>query len=170
MQRNGYFGYSGSSFAFNPEFSQDLIFEAEDYYQAVLKATREDFTVHGTKRYAILEFSDLEQRILTENKIETRMHEDLLKWRDDYRAAQLNLKGASYFDIPAPTKNVLFNNFQLSAVKYFRGDDRKILHWGLDLSGGKTVQIELRDSNNRVVKEEADLKQGVNELYNRVNK
>ena len=33
----------------------------------------------------------------------------------------------------------------------FRGDDRKIIRWGLDLSGGKTVQIELRDQNNRLV-------------------
>jgi SecD/SecF fusion protein len=51
-----------------------------------------------------------------------------------------------------------------------RGDERKIIRWGLDLSGGKTVQIELRDQNNRLVKEEADIKQGINELFNRVNK
>lgn len=170
LQNNGYFGYSGSSFALSSEYANDFIFEAEDYFQTVLSATREDFTVHGTKRYAILEFSDVEQRILTENKIETRMHEDLLKWRDDYRSAQLDIKGASPYDVPAPTQNVLWDNLKLSAVKYFRGDDRKILRWGLDLSGGKTVQIELRDSNNRVVTDPMDIKQGINELYNRVNK
>ncbi|MBS0605315.1 MAG: protein translocase subunit SecD [Parachlamydiales bacterium] len=170
LQQNGFVGYSGGSFALSPEFSHDFVFEAEDYFQTVLKATREDFAVNGTKRYAVLEFTDVEQRILTENKIDNHIHEDLLKWRDDYYAAQLGIKGISKFDVPKPTQNVYWDNFKLSFVKYFRGDDRKILHWGLDLSGGKTVQIELRDTNNRVVTNEADIKQGINELYNRVNK
>lgn len=170
LQKNGFVGYSGKALAFGSESSSDFIFEARDYYQTVLNATREDFTVHGTKRYAILEFTDVEQRILTENKIDNRIHEDLLKWRDDYLAAQLAVKGVSKFDVPKPTQNVYWSNFKLSTVKYFRGDDRKILHWGLDLSGGKTVQIELRDTNNRLVTNEEDLKQGINELYSRVNK
>lgn len=170
LQKNGFVGYSGSAFISNKEFSGDYIFEAPDYYQSILAATREDFSVHGTKRYAVLEFSDVEHRILTENKIDTRIHEDLLKWRDDYQAASLNIKGLSKYDVPKPTQNALVSNLLLSAKKYFRGDDRKILHWGLDLSGGKTVQIELRDNNNRLVTNEADIKQGINELYNRVNK
>ena len=58
---------------------------------------------------------------------------------------------------------------KLSFVKYFRGDDRKILKWGLDLSGGKTVRIGLRDHNNRPVTNPDDLKQAVNELYSRIN-
>jgi len=74
------------------------------------------------------------------------------------------------YEIPPPTKNVLWNNFVLSFDKYFRGDERKVLHWGLDLSGGKTVEIELRDTNNRQVTDEADIKQGIDELYSRVNK
>ncbi len=32
------------------------------------------------------------------------------------------------------------------------------------------MQIELRNNNNRVVTNEADIRQGINELYNRVNK
>ncbi len=170
LQKNGFFGYSGTLYSLSPEYASDFIFEGEDYFQPILKATRENFTVHGTKRYAVLEFTDVEQRLLVENKIGSRIHEDLLKWRDDYRAAQLNIRGTSLYDVPAPTKNVLWDNFKLSCIKYFRGDDRKILHWGLDLSGGKTVQIELRDTHNRTVTDEADLKQGINELYNRVNK
>ncbi len=170
LQRNGFVGYSGSAFPLSKEFQGDFIFEAPDYYQSMLLATREDFAVHGTKRYAILEFSDVEQRILTENKIGTRIHEDLLKWRDDYQAAQLNIKGVSQYDVPKPTQSPFWSNLQLSAVKYFRGDDRKILHWGLDLSGGKTVQLELKDQSNRTVTTEADIKQAINELYSRVNK
>lgn len=170
LQKNGFMGYSGGAYPIASEFKSDFIFEHEDYYQDILKATREEFSVHGTKRYALLEFSNVEQRILTENKIDNRLHEDLLKWRDDYRAAQVDLKGTTKFDVPAPTKNVLWDNAKLSFVKYFRGDERKVIRWGLDLSGGKTVQIELRDSNNRVVTNEADIRQGINELYNRVNK
>lgn len=170
LQQNGFVGYSGSNYLLSSEYARDFIFEAEDYYQTVLRATREDFTVNGTKRYGILEFTNVEQRILTENKIDDHIHEDLLKWRDDYHAAKLNIRGVSPYDVPKPVKNVYWDNFKLSFVKYFRGDDRKILHWGLDLSGGKTVQIELRDSNNRTVTNEADIKQGINELYKRVNK
>lgn len=170
LQQNGFMGYSGAHFGLGKEFAHDFIFEANDYYQSVLKATREDFSVHGTKRYAVLEFTDVEQRILTENKIGNSIHEDLLKWRDEYHAAQINTRGVLKYDVPRPTKNVIWNNFKLSFVKYFRGDDRKILHWGLDLSGGKTVQIELRDANNRIVTNPADITQGINELYKRVNK
>lgn len=170
LQKSGFVGYAGSAFPLSKEFADDFIFESTDYFQSIIMASRENFEVNGTKRYALLEFSDVEQRILTENKIDNRIHEDLLKWRDDYRAAQLNLKGVSKFDVPKPTQNSLLSNLKLSTIKYFRGDDRKILHWGLDLSGGKTVQIELRDTNNRVVTNEADIKQGINELYSRVNK
>lgn len=170
LQHNGFVGYSGSAFGMASEFAQDFIFETTDYYLPVLKATRENFTTHGTKRYAILELTDVEQRLLTENKIDNAIHEDLLKWRDDYHAAQLNTRGVSQHDVPKPTKNILWENFKLSSVKYFRGDDRKILRWGLDLSGGKTVQIELRDTNNRPVTDPVDIKQGINELYQRVNK
>lgn len=170
LQTSGFFGYTGSARLFGPEYASDFVFEKENYYQTLIKATREDFTVHGTKRFAALEFTNVEQRILTENKIGTRIHEDLLKWKDDYHAAELGIKGISKYDVPKPTKSVFWSNLDLSFSKYFRGDDRKILHWGLDLSGGKTVQIELRDASGKIVTNETDIKQGINELYKRVNK
>lgn len=170
LQKSGFVGYSGAAYPIAAEYKADYIFEQENYYQDLLKATRENFSVHGTKRNAILEFSNLEQRILTENKIDNQIHEDLLKWRDDYRAAQVDIRGITKFDVPAPTKNVLIDNFKLSCVKYFRGDERKVIRWGLDLSGGKTVQLELLDASNKVVTSESDIKQGISELYSRVNK
>lgn len=170
LNSNGFAGYSGSTYPIGQAFSKDYIFEAEDFYKTLLNATREDFSVHGTRKYATLEFTDLEQRILTLNRIETAIHEDLLKWRDEYQAAQVNTNLHAKYDVPKPTKNPLWSNLALSFVKYFRGDERKILHWGLDLSGGKTVQIQLRDSNNRIVTKEEDIKEGINELYTRVNK
>lgn len=170
LQKSGFVDYSTAGYAFDPEFSQDLIFEQENYYQTLLKSTRENFKVSGTKRFAILEFTNLEQRLLTENKILNQMHEDLLKWRDDYFAAQNQARGVTKYDVPKPVHNIYWNNFCLSLKKYFRGDDRKILHWGLDLSGGKTVQLELIDHNGKTVVDPIDIKQGINELYARINK
>lgn len=170
LQKMGFIGYSAAAFDLPKEFAQDYIFELNDYYGTLLKATRENFIVKGSKRYAVLDFSDVEQRILTLNRIGDRSQEDLLKWKDAYNAAQVDLNISNHYTVPAPTKNVYWENFKLSFVKYFRGDDRKVLKWGLDLSGGKTVRIGLVDQNNRPVTNPDDLKQAVNELYNRINK
>ena len=170
LQKSGFVDYSTGGFAFDSQFSRDLIFEQENYYQTLLKATREDFKVFGTKRFALLEFTNLEQRLLTENKILNQVHEDLLKWRDDYFAAQSQIKGVTKYDVPKPVHSIYWNNIKLSLSKYFNGDDRKILHWGLDLSGGKTVQLELIDNNGKTVVDPIDIKQGINELYARINK
>jgi SecD/SecF fusion protein len=170
LQKSGFSGYPGSTYPLPAEYVDDYIFEISDYYLPLLQATRENFKILGTKQYAILELSDVKERILTQNRIETRQHEDLLKWRDEYLSAKVDLNPHAHYSVPAPTKNALFDNLLLSARKYFRGDERKILHWGLDLSGGKTVQIALRDSNGKTVTNELDIKQGINELYDRVNK
>jgi SecD/SecF fusion protein len=170
MQQNGFIGYPGSSYGMAPEYSKDYIFEMSDYYGNLLKATRENYSVKGSKRYAVLDFTNVEQRILTTNKINDRIQEDLLKWNEEYGSAQVDINATSKYLVPKPTKNPYWENFKLSVAKYFRGDDRKILKWGLDLSGGKTVRIGLRDHNNREVTNPDDLKQAVNELYTRINK
>jgi SecD/SecF fusion protein len=170
LKQNNFYGYPGTTYPLSSAFSKDFIFEAEDSYQSILKATREDFHAYGTKKYGILEFTNVEQRLLASNKIDDQIHEDLLKWKDEFNAAQVDPDKMKIFEVPAPTSSPLWSNFKLSLKKYFRGDERKILHWGLDLAGGKTVQIELRDNNNKIVKDESDIKQGINELYARVNK
>lgn len=170
LQQMGFIGYSGSVFDLPKEFAKDHIFEYDDFYGTLILASREDFKVKGSKRFAVLDFSDVEQRILTMNKIDDRIQEDLLKWKEAYQAAQVDLNATSKYTVPPPTKNVFWENLKLSTVKYFRGDDRKILKWGLDLSGGKTVRIGLVDQNGRPVTDPADLNQAVNELYNRINK
>lgn len=170
LKEKGFIAYSGSSYGIDKEFNQDYIFELDDYYTTLLNATREKFYVKGSKRKAILDFTDVEQRVITINHIEDRMQEDLLKWKDEYSAAQVDIDMTRRYDVPPPTKNVFLANTKLSLAKYFRGDDRKILKWGLDLSGGKTVRIGLRDQNNKVVTNPEDLNTAVNELYTRINK
>ncbi|MBX7067205.1 MAG: protein translocase subunit SecD [Parachlamydiales bacterium] len=162
LQQNGFSPFRGEG--------QELIFEKQDPFHSLLAATREDFHVKGTQKYAFLELSNLEQRILTANRIDTKIHEDLMKWQDEYNAAQVSIQPNAKFDVPKPIRSVFLSNLALSWKKYFRGDEKKVIHWGLDLSGGKTVQIELRDANNRIVKNDDEIKQGINELYNRVNK
>ncbi|MDP1880281.1 MAG: protein translocase subunit SecF [Parachlamydiaceae bacterium] len=170
LKQMGFIGYSGASFDLPAEFSHDYIFEFNDYYGALIQATRENFSVKGSKRFAVLDFSDVEQRILATNAIEGRIQEDLLKAKEAYQLAQIDLNVTNHYTVPAPTKNVFWENFKLSTFKYFHGDDSKVLKWGLDLSGGKTVRIALFDQNNRPVTNPEDLNQAVNELYNRINK
>lgn len=170
LSQVGFIGYPGTAFDLPKEYSKDYIFELNDYYSNLLSASREDFVVKGSKRYAVLDFTNVEQRILATNRIEDRIQEDLVKWYDAYNSAQVDLNLTNRYTVPAPTKNVYWENLKLSAAKYFQGDDRKVLKWGLDLSGGKTVRIALFDQNNRPVTDPEDLKQAVNELYTRINK
>lgn len=170
LYQNGFVGYPGALVTGSFVGEGDFLFEKPNFSSSLLSATREDFQLRGTQKLAIVELGDVEHRISVENKIETQIHEDLVKWKDEYRTAQVSLDPRVSYDIPKPTKGIFWSNFLLSARKYIRGDERKIIRWGLDLSGGKSVQIELRDSNRQPVTADADLKQGINELYNRVNK
>lgn len=150
--------------------STNIVFEKENYQIPFLAATREDFYTIGNSQYAILECTDLRQRLLKQNQIETEMHENLLRMQDDYNISTILPQKNKRYNVPKPTKNTVLNNFLLSWKKYFRGDERKILHWGLDLSGGKTVQIALRDTNGQTVTNPSDIQQSIHELYARLNK
>ncbi|MGE3953657.1 MAG: protein translocase subunit SecD [Parachlamydiales bacterium] len=170
LSNAGFVGYPGNSFGIAPEFKEDFIFEMPGFAQMALAATREEFQIKGSGKRATLEFSNEKQRLIALNEIDTREHEDLLKWRDEYQAARVSMIPGARYEVPPPTRGVLADNLRLSAKKYFRGDANKVLNWGLDLSGGKSVTIGLRDSQGRPVTNPADLKQGVNELTRRVNK
>ena len=170
LKEYGFIGYPGNTPGINTAFSNDFIFELDDFYSNLVKATREDFTVKGSKRFAVLSLTDVEQRLQTLNKIDDCIQEDLIKWNEDYHQAQADLNPSNRYLVPPPTESPVWSNIKLSIAKYFRGDDRKILKWGLDLSGGKSVRIGLRAPSGRPVTEPDDLKQAVNELYTRINK
>ncbi len=170
LQKRGFISYSGQALGASSEFSRDFIFELDDYYSTLLKATREDFTVLGSREYATLEFSDVEQRIIVQNRIDEAIQEDILRAKEAYQAAQVNLDHTARLTVPPPIENAYFANFKRSFNAYFRGDDSKIIRWGLDLSGGKSVRIALLDHANKPVTDPEQLHQAVNELYQRINK
>lgn len=170
MQEHGFIGYFASKSELPSQFSKDYIFELNDFSAYILAATRENFTVKGSKRFATLEFTDFEQRLLTQNKIDDQIHEDLVRWRDTYQKVRAKMDPQGKYEVPPPTSNVLLSNLALSFKKYFRGDQHKIIKWGLDLSGGKTVRIGLKDQNNQPITDPNDLNAALNELYQRVNR
>ncbi len=43
LQQNGFIGYSAAAYGLPQEYSKDYIFELDDYYSNLLKATREEF-------------------------------------------------------------------------------------------------------------------------------
>ncbi len=170
LQKRGFIGYSGQALGNTSEFARDFVFELDDYYSTLLKASREDFVVLGSREFATLEFSDVEQRIITENRINDAIQEDVLRAKETYQAAQVSLDKSARFTVPSPIENAYFANFKRACSAYFRGDDSKIIRWGLDLSGGKSVRIALLDQANKPVTDPAELHQAVNELYQRINK
>ncbi len=165
----GFHGYPGRFWGKSAS-SKDFVFEKENFYQNFLQATQESFLVLGSGKQAFLPLSNLEERIRIENQIETQEQEDLIKAKEAYHNAQASLDPKIRFSAVKPLKSVWWNNLVLHIKKYFRGSEEKVLRWGLDLSGGKTVTLSLVDSEHKPVTEEKDLLQGRNELYQRVNK
>ncbi len=170
LQQRGFVVYPGKMLGSSSEFAKDIIFELETFYSPLLEATREAFYVSGHSTAALLECGNWESRILAENRIDDSIQEDLIKWREAWQAAQVSLNPADRFSVPKPTKSILWSNIKRSWDKYWRGDDSRILRWGLDLSGGKSVRVGLLDQANRPVTNADDLKQATSELYSRLNK
>jgi len=170
LEKRGFIAYSGEVFGEDSAFSGDIIFELEEFVAPVLEATREDFYVPGHLDVAFLECGTVETRIAAENRIDDLMQEELIKWKETWQAAQVSLNPMDRYTIPRPTKNVLWSNWKTSWLKYWRGDSDRILRWGLDLSGGKSIRLALVDQANRPVSDPKDLEQATSELYARLNK
>ena len=168
LRSRGYILVQGEEFE-DGALKDSLVFELPNFASSYLQATREHFKVLGGQRFALLELGTQGQRLRTVNQIETAMQEDLLQWRDEFRAAQVDLNPQKQLLIPPPPQNALWQNLKLSCRKYWRGDADRSLKWGLDLTGGKCVRIGLRDSAGRPVTGQQELEQTRNELFARVN-
>ena len=169
LQQRGFMLYSGKMLG-DKEFDKDLVFELENLQAPLIEATRESFTTPGNLASSLLDCGSNEQRIIAENKIDDLMQDELIKWKESWQSAQVSLNPADRYVIPKPTKNIFLANLKRFIRKYFRGDDSRIIKWGLDLSGGKSVRVSLLDQANRPVTKQEDLKQATSELYSRLNK
>jgi SecD/SecF fusion protein len=169
LERRGFLGYSGDILG-SPQFSGDIVFELENCFTPILEATRESFVIPGTLNMAMLECGTVESRILAENRIDDAMQEELIRWKESWQAGQVSLNPADRFVVPKPIQNVLWSNLKRSGAKYLRGDDSRVIRWGLDLSGGKSIRVCLLDQAGRTVIAPQDLKQATSELYSRLNK
>ncbi|PCI76401.1 protein translocase subunit SecDF [Candidatus Aerophobetes bacterium] len=170
LSQYGFISYSGESIPFTQNFKNDLIFECPNFFKSIVEATRENFQSKGRHRFSVLEFTDLKQRILASNTIDDSIHAELLKAKENYYVNQVKLDPYVKYDTPKPSQNTLVANFLLSSKKYFRGDERKILKWGLDLYGGKSIQLQVKDNDGMLVTDPADIQTAINQLYTRVNK
>lgn len=168
LQSRGYILVAGENFA-DTGLRGSLVFELPDFAADYLRATREQFKVPGGQRFAILELGTLGQRLFHTKRIETAEQEDLLQWRDDFRAAQVDLNPQKRLLVPPPPKNALWQNLKLSWKRYWRADPDLTLKWGLDLTGGRCVRVGLKDLAGRPVTDQRQLEQSREELFSRVN-
>ncbi len=170
LEVRGFVGYPGDVTGMPKGFEQDIIFENSSYASYLLAATRESFEVLGTKRLAMLPLSTVGERIARENTIDDQIQDDLLKSKEEWQSSSVSIDPLQRLTVPEPTKSPFWENLKLSLKKYVRGDERRVLKWGLDLSGGKAVRVGLVDHSGKPVTDPEDLKQAVNELYARINR
>ncbi len=170
LQKHGFISYSGQEIeklTGSKEFHLDLIFELEGFYLPYLSLTQEKFIEKGS--FPVLEFTTLENRLRVENQIDDAEQEALIRSKEMWQSAQVSLNPQEKIIAPKPSENVLFANLKKNIRKYFRGDYSRVLHWGLDLSGGKSIKIGLYDTSMRPITGQKELQRATSELYERLN-
>ncbi len=170
LEVRGFVGYPGDVAGMPKGFEQDIVFENPSFASYLIAATRENFEILGTKRLAMLPFSTVGERIARENAIDDQIQDDLLKSKEEWQASSVSVDPLQRLTVPEPAKSPFWENLKLTMKKYVRGDERRVLKWGLDLSGGKAVRVGLVDHSGKPVTDPEDLKQAVNELYSRINR
>jgi SecD/SecF fusion protein len=150
--------------------AKDLVFEKAKPYQIVLEGTREKFFAYPKSGFALLELTNMKDRIHVDNQIANQIQADLLATRNQFEAAKVSLNTLDKLYHFPPLRSPLWNNLVISWNKFFHGDERKILKWGLDLSGGKVVQIALRDEQQRLITSPDALAKAKGELTRRLNR
>lgn len=170
LKDRGFVEWDKEAYGRHPEYSQDIVFELSDFYKPIVSSSDELLYVPAKEKVALLELSTVQQRIRRENAIDDQAQEKLVREREAWQAAKVSGNVAEQLTHPKPSKHIFFENIKRSLRKYFRGDESRVLHWGLDLSGGISIRVGLVDHNNRPVTDGKDLRQAGNELYSRLNK
>lgn len=147
---------------------QNQVFYLKNWEDFLNGATKEKFVTLGN--HVVLETFDIKHRLDLNNKINTEFHEELVKWHDAYRNSKNRTLDKTYLEVLPVTKNIFYENFKLNIKKYFSGDERKVLKWGLDLSGGKSVKIGFRDKDKKLILNTQEIDRAAEELSQRLNR
>ncbi len=159
-----------SNALFGKEFKNDLIFECKDFYKPSLEIFHNRVKTYGSLPLATFELGTLKDLLSEQGKLSKTKQENLVLWQQSYNAARNNDTKTSITPIAAPTKNPLISNLILNIKNYFNGSEKKALKFGLDLSGGKHILIQLEDKQGKKVTDPVEIKSAINQLYNRVNR
>jgi SecD/SecF fusion protein len=149
--------------------SQDLVFELNNFAEPIFKILNEK-EISFKNLTAFLpakSYSELNRYL---NQMDDKYQSDLVLWQDSFYETSQRYEGKVQSFITPPKQNLVVSNLLLSAKKLLRGDNKNTIKFGLDLSGGKNVLIELLDHSGKKITAQEDIKQSINELYDRVNK
>lgn len=97
---------------------------------------------------------------------EQQRHTLLIRQRDQFETARIfsnTLRVAPPFTAP------LWHSISMEMSRWIHGHRTNALRWGLDLSGGTRVRVELQDQAGEKVYERQKLLQAKDELYSRIN-
>jgi SecD/SecF fusion protein len=151
-------------------FKGDLVFELKNPTQPLWNVISENHKIYPSLGIAVCELSSIKDRLHLQNLKELKQQEALLKWSDHYQASLNNINGFEKYTVAKPFNNPLLSNIALNLKHFFKGSEKKALKFGLDLSGGKNILIQLEDQKGKKVTQEEDIKTAINELYARVNR
>lgn len=153
-----------------PSFKGDLVFELKEATKPLWDCLKEHHKLYPEANFAIAELGTIKDRLHEQNTQQLKEQEALLKWQQQYQASLNNLNGLEKYTIAKPIKSPLISNVILNINHFFTGSAKKALKFGLDLSGGKNVLIQLEDQKGKKITDPEAIKIAINELYARVNR
>ena len=146
------------------------IYQKTNTFTNYLIGTEENFVFLPELNTFMLELGSYYERNQFENQRGKENHKFLMKRHEDYEQARRSKNQMQMFMHPPIEKSLLWSNFKLFISKTLRGDEDKALKWGLDLSGGQSIRLEIFDNNGNKITSKTNLQNAQNELYNRINR
>lgn len=150
--------WKGSNFFANPSLFQETVRNFSGY------------KLLGRSSTALLELGTYGEWAKNMNSREDDEHKELIQWHEDWRVASSDLNPMRQAFAIEPPHGLFSNNLALSWRKLLRGDAKRVLKWGLDLSGGRTVRLAIYDANHNRLVDSNLLVAARNELVQRINR
>ena len=171
LRQLGYTTSNSFSKHFNPK--SDLLLEKSGVISHYLEVIHPDFLVVSTSLgddsiKAIAPFDHWKDVLEGTISQYSKFQNFLVASKADFFSAKSGLNNLNWFEVPPPTKNLMWENFKLSAQKYWLCLPPWCLKWGIDLTGGKSLKIQVCDTNDLNIDEKISLAMG--EIRERVDK